>query len=91
MKSTGITRPLDKLGRIVIPMELRRSFKLEIGDPIEIYTDEDKIILKKHKVGCFRCGEINNLKLMCFLFIFQRYSARLVRVEVHLYSERMDS
>jgi transcriptional pleiotropic regulator of transition state genes len=62
MKSTGIIRPLDKLGRIVIPMELRKSFKLEIGDPIEIYTDEETIILKKHKVGCFKCGEMNNLK-----------------------------
>lgn len=48
MKETGITRKLDELGRIVIPMEIRKDFKMNVGDSIEFYVHEDKIIIKKH-------------------------------------------
>jgi transcriptional pleiotropic regulator of transition state genes len=48
MKATGIVRKLDELGRIVIPVELRRSMGLGEKDPVEIYVDKEKIILKKH-------------------------------------------
>ncbi|MEW6189225.1 MAG: AbrB/MazE/SpoVT family DNA-binding domain-containing protein, partial [Actinomycetota bacterium] len=44
MKSTGIVRKVDELGRIVIPMELRRAFGIEVKDPLEIYVEGDKII-----------------------------------------------
>ena len=47
MKSTGIVRKVDELGRIVLPIELRRTYDLAVKDAIEIYTDDDKIILKK--------------------------------------------
>ncbi|PKJ52072.1 AbrB/MazE/SpoVT family DNA-binding domain-containing protein [Bacillus sp. SN10] len=61
MKSTGITRKIDELGRIVIPMELRRSLEILEKDPMEIFVDNDKIILKKHQShhACMITGEIS--------------------------------
>lgn len=55
MKSTGIVRKIDDLGRIVLPIELRRSFDLKEKDTIEIYTDGDMIILKKFQRTCVFC------------------------------------
>lgn len=57
MKAVGIVRKLDTLGRIVIPMELRRSFDLKIGDPIEIFVEDGSIILRKYQTCCVFCGE----------------------------------
>lgn len=62
MKSTGIVRKVDELGRIVIPMELRRTFSIEIKDPLEIYVDEDKIILAKYEPACIFCGGSHNMQ-----------------------------
>lgn len=68
MRSTGIVRKVDELGRIVIPMELRRTLKIEDKDPIEIFVDEDKVILKKYKANmtCDITGEVseNNVLLL---------------------------
>lgn len=55
MKSTGITRHVDELGRIVLPIELRRAFHIDIKDALEIYTEDDKIILKKLQRSCVFC------------------------------------
>ena len=55
MKSTGIVRRVDSLGRIVLPIELRRVFDLDISDNVEIYTEDDKIILKKFQRSCVFC------------------------------------
>ena len=55
MKSTGIVRRVDGLGRIVLPIELRRVFDLDISDNVEIYTEDDKIILKKFHRSCIFC------------------------------------
>lgn len=49
MKSTGIVRKLDQLGRVVLPKELRRTLELDKGDPVEIFTDQDQIILSKYQ------------------------------------------
>ncbi len=57
MKSTGIVRKVDELGRIVIPMELRRSMDIKERDPLEIFTDGDRIVLKKYSNSCVFCGE----------------------------------
>src|SRR5699024_248891 len=59
MKSTGMIRKVDELGRVVIPIELRRSLKINEKDPIEIYVDDDKIILKKYvaNMSCDITGE----------------------------------
>ena len=56
MKATGIVRKVDDLGRIVLPIELRRSLGIDVKDPIEIYVDEDTIILRKHDPACVFCG-----------------------------------
>lgn len=62
MKSTGIVRKVDELGRIVIPMELRRTFGIDIKDPLEIYVDEDKIILAKYEPACIFCGGSDSMQ-----------------------------
>ena len=62
MKATGIVRKLDPLGRLVIPKETRRLFNLNGRDPVEIFTDEDKIIIKKYNPGCQCCGNMENIK-----------------------------
>ncbi len=56
MKSTGIVRRIDELGRIVLPIELRRTYDLAIKDAVEIYTDNDMIILKKFQRTCVFCN-----------------------------------
>ncbi|MCK8816072.1 AbrB/MazE/SpoVT family DNA-binding domain-containing protein [Natroniella sulfidigena] len=55
MKSTGIVRKVDNLGRMVIPIELRRTLGIETKDPLEIYVDSEKIILKKYEPACIFC------------------------------------
>ena len=61
MKETGIVRPIDELGRLVLPMELRRSFELKPKDGVEIYTNGDTIVLKKHEPSCIFCGSTKKL------------------------------
>ena len=56
MKSTGIVRKVDELGRIVIPIELRRTLGIEEKDSLEIYVDSEKIVLKKYEPACVFCG-----------------------------------
>ena len=57
MKSTGIVRKLDDLRRIVIPIELCRTLDIAERDPIEIYTEGNMIILKKHEPACIFCSD----------------------------------
>ncbi|MDR1193586.1 MAG: AbrB/MazE/SpoVT family DNA-binding domain-containing protein, partial [Peptococcaceae bacterium] len=61
MKSTGIVRKVDELGRVVIPIELRRTLGIDLKDALEIYVDEEKIILKKYEPACIFCGSANNV------------------------------
>ena len=61
MKSTGIVRKVDELGRIVLPMELRRTLGVDTKDALEIYTEGDSIILKKYAPCCIFCGEGNSV------------------------------
>ena len=62
MKSTGMVRKVDELGRVVIPKELRRQFDIEDNkDSFEIYVDGNTIILKKYQPGCIFCGELSNI------------------------------
>lgn len=70
MKSTGIVRNLDCLGRIVFPIELRRLLGINNGDSLEIFVDEESIILKKYEPVCIFCGEAKDVeyfkgKLIC--------------------------
>ena len=63
MKSTGIVRKVDQLGRIVLPAELRRTFKIKEGDDIEIYTEGEQIVLQKYRPACIFCGEVSNVSI----------------------------
>ena len=61
MKSTGIVRKVDELGRIVIPIELRRTLDIAEKDSIEIYTQDDTIVLKKYENTCVFCGKTKHV------------------------------
>ena len=61
MKTTGIVRKVDELGRVVLPIELRRNLDIEVRDPLEIYVDGDSIILKKYEPACIFCGSSHNI------------------------------
>lgn len=61
MKSLGIVRQVDELGRIVLPKELRNKFEIEKRDALEIYTEDDKIILKKYEPSCTFCGDARDV------------------------------
>ncbi len=56
MKSTGIVRKVDELGRIVLPIEMRRTLDISERDALEIYVEGTSIILKKHEFSCVFCG-----------------------------------
>lgn len=61
MKSTGIVRKVDELGRVVIPIELRRTLGIAEKDALEIYVDGERIMLKKYEPACIFTGEANDL------------------------------
>lgn len=63
MKATGIVRYLDSIGRIVIPMELRKTLDIGVKDFIEIYRDGDRICVRKYFQGCALCHSTENLYL----------------------------
>lgn len=70
MKSTGIVRKVDELGRIVLPIELRRTLDIEERDSLEIYVDGPTIVLKKYQPSCVFCGNAENVvafkgKMIC--------------------------
>lgn len=60
MHDTGIVRRVDDLGRIVIPMELRRTLGIKVKDPMSIFVEGDRIILQKHRDICAICGDGDN-------------------------------
>ncbi len=61
MKSTGIVRKVDELGRIVLPVELRKSLNINIKDPLEIFTSNDRIVLQKYEPADIFTGEMKDL------------------------------
>lgn len=61
MKSTGIIRKVDELGRVVLPIEIRRTLDLADRDELEIYLDGDKIILQKFEPSCIFCSSSRKL------------------------------
>lgn len=65
MKSTGIVRRLDELGRITLPIELRRNLGLSERDPLEIFVDDDKIVLTKYNPSDIFTGEMTDLVEYC--------------------------
>lgn len=70
MKSTGVVRQLDTLGRIVLPIELRRTMDIGVKDMLEIFVEDDQIILKKYHPCCIFCSDARDVitfggKLVC--------------------------
>ena len=70
MKSTGIIRKVDELGRIVVPVELRKKLNINIKDEVEIYVERSSIVIKKYDPSCVFCGKTSDLeefedKLIC--------------------------
>ncbi len=61
MKATGIVRSVDELGRVVIPIELRRTLEIDQRDSLEIFMEDNSIILHKYEPGCIFCGSTNEL------------------------------
>lgn len=61
MKTLGTVRKVDELGRIVLPVETRKRLGLEPKDPVEIFVEKDRIILKKYEPACIFCGDTNNI------------------------------
>ncbi|WP_188068634.1 AbrB/MazE/SpoVT family DNA-binding domain-containing protein [Brevibacillus brevis] len=71
MKATGVVRKMDHLGRVVLPKELRNTFDIAEGTPMEIFVNNNQIILQKYVPGCALCGSVENVqphksgKLVC--------------------------
>ncbi len=70
MKSTGVVRQLDTLGRVVLPIELRRTMDIGVKDMLEIFVEGDQIILKKYHPSCIFCSDARDVvhykgKLVC--------------------------
>ena len=70
MNSTGVVRQLDTLGRIVLPIELRRTMDIGVKDMLEIFVDGEEIILKKYHPSCVFCADARDVvpykgKLIC--------------------------
>lgn len=61
MKTSGIIRHIDELGRIVIPKEMRRTLEIAAEDPVEIVMEGDSIRLKKYQTSCVFCGSSEDL------------------------------
>ena len=64
MKSTGMVRKLDNLGRIVLPIEMRKSMGIDVKDSIEIFAEGDSIILRRYEAGCVFCGEARDTVML---------------------------
>ncbi|MFV1454468.1 AbrB/MazE/SpoVT family DNA-binding domain-containing protein [Bacillus mycoides] len=66
MKNTGVARKVDELGRVVIPVELRRTLGIAEGTALDIHVDGENIVLRKHEKSCFVTGEVSesNLELL---------------------------
>ena len=61
MKATGIIRQIDSVGRFVLPSEIREKFGIKTGGALEVFVDDDSIILKKYEPTCIFCGNLENI------------------------------
>ena len=61
MKSTGVVRKIDELGRIVLPIEIRKTLDIQQKDALELFIDEDKIILQKYQPSCIFCNQVEDI------------------------------
>ena len=82
MKSTGVIRKIDQLGRVVLPIELRNKMNLPEGTPMEILVNNDEIVLKAYKPGCAACGAVvKNLVKVCNIDICPNCAAFIAKAQ----------
>ena len=81
MKSTGIVRRIDELGRIVLPIEIRKNLSLASRDAVEIFVNEDTIVLKKYEPACIFCGSLDNASLFKGRIICDKCLAELRKTD----------
>lgn len=79
MRPTGITRPLDKMGRIVLPVELRRIYELSENDLLEIYVDGENLILHKFQNKCEFCNNTENISKFKGKFVYEDCRKQLMK------------
>ncbi len=81
MKHTGMVRPVDTLGRIVLPRELRKLLGIVDGkDSVEIFIDGDNIVLRKYQPSCIFCGEIENTVMLGNHLVCKKCVAKLSKL-----------
>ncbi len=80
MRSSGIVRKVDNLGRIVIPIEIRRAMSIDVKDPIEISIDGDTIVLRRQQTACALCGSNSDMRRIGDKYICAQ-CAQLIRSE----------
>jgi transcriptional pleiotropic regulator of transition state genes len=61
MKSTGVVRKVDELGRVVLPVEIRKVLDIKEKDAVEIFTESDTIVLRKYAPSCIFCSNVDNV------------------------------
>ncbi|MDT8719504.1 AbrB/MazE/SpoVT family DNA-binding domain-containing protein [Clostridium sp. 19966] len=81
MRSIGIVRNVDELGRVVIPKETRDKLMIKIGDSLEIFYDETSIYLRKYAPGCTFCNNVNNIRKFRGIYICDECYDELVNKE----------
>lgn len=81
MKSTGIVRKTDELGRIVLPIELRNNLNIKEKDPLEIFVEGSSIILRKYQPNCLFCGSTKNLKEFNQKLVCQKCITNLTKLD----------
>ncbi|MDR0268396.1 AbrB/MazE/SpoVT family DNA-binding domain-containing protein [Paenibacillus sp.] len=81
MKATGIVRNLDVLGRIVLPIELRKTLDIDIREPLEIFVDDSRIILKKYHPGCTLCGSLDGLSVFRQKYVCQECMSEILSIK----------
>ncbi|WP_085833528.1 AbrB/MazE/SpoVT family DNA-binding domain-containing protein [Clostridium merdae] len=64
MKSTGMVRPIDQFGRVVIPKEIRKNLSIEIGTQLEIFVDNNRIVLQKYQRDAYTPEELREALIM---------------------------
>lgn len=88
MKSTGVVRKIDDLGRAVLPKEMRKTLRLEAGDGLEIFTQDDQIIFRKWEISCVFCGSQDNLKTFSEKKICGKCRKKILQNEQNEQNER---
>ena len=83
MRATGMSRPLDEFGRVVIPKEIRRSFKLNPKDMLEIFIVGDSIILKKPETVCIICGSEEQLETVENKCVCKKCITKIASIEAN--------